>query len=59
LDVAMLEPTELIADLHALDDRYGGGTVADLAERRLRSVTKQFKGVSLPAGGDLCGPDGA
>jgi tetratricopeptide (TPR) repeat protein/transcriptional regulator with XRE-family HTH domain len=49
VNVARLEPEDVVADLYALGDRYGGGTVADLAERRLRSIAGQLQDVSLSA----------
>jgi tetratricopeptide (TPR) repeat protein len=45
--VTKLNPDEAVADLYALDDRYGGGTLADLAERRLHSITSQLRDISL------------
>jgi len=47
-DVTKLRPDEVTADLYALFNSYGGGAVADLAERRLRSITVQLKDTSLP-----------
>jgi transcriptional regulator with XRE-family HTH domain len=49
VNVARLEPEDVVADLYVLGDRYGGGTVADLAERRLRTIADQIQDVSLPA----------
>lgn len=48
MDVTRLEPGDVVSDLYALDDRYGGGALADLAERRLHSIAAQLQDVSLP-----------
>jgi transcriptional regulator with XRE-family HTH domain/tetratricopeptide (TPR) repeat protein len=48
VDVIRLEPGDVVSDLYALDDRYGGGALADLAERRLHSIAGQLQDVSLP-----------
>jgi transcriptional regulator with XRE-family HTH domain len=48
VDITQVEPDEVVADLYALDDRYGGGSLADLAERRLISITSQLRDASLP-----------
>jgi len=47
-DVTKLRPDDVTADLYNLCDTYGGGAVADLAERRLHSIELQLKGASLP-----------
>jgi transcriptional regulator with XRE-family HTH domain len=49
VNVVRLEPEDVVADLYALGDQYGGGAVADLAERRLRSIVGQIQDVSLSA----------
>lgn len=41
LDVTRMRPNDAVADLYALDDRFGGAAVADLARRRLLSLTRQ------------------
>ncbi|HEX6523322.1 MAG TPA: hypothetical protein VF070_25480 [Streptosporangiaceae bacterium] len=47
-DLAKLKPDEVVADLYALDDQFGGGTVADIAERRVASILSQLQAVSIP-----------
>ncbi|HEY7144289.1 MAG TPA: helix-turn-helix transcriptional regulator [Streptosporangiaceae bacterium] len=47
VDVTRLDPADVVSDLYALDDRYGGGALADLAERRVRSIADQLGNVSL------------
>lgn len=49
VDVTKLDPGDVASDLYALDDRYGGGALTDLAERRLRSIADQIEAVSLPS----------
>ncbi len=47
VNVTRLEPDDVVADLYALDDRYGGAAVADIAVRRLRRLTHQLDQISL------------
>lgn len=47
VDVTLLDPGDVVADLYQLDDRYGGAAVADIAQRRLDSVLRQMACVSL------------
>lgn len=49
VDVTRLDPGEVASDLYGLDDRYGGGALADLAERRVRSIAGQLKDALLPS----------
>jgi transcriptional regulator with XRE-family HTH domain len=46
-DITRLEPNQVVSDLYALDDRYGGGAIADIARRRLLSLTHQLDQASL------------
>jgi transcriptional regulator with XRE-family HTH domain len=46
-DVTRLDPNQVVSDLYALDDRYGGGAIADIARRRLLSLTRQLDQASL------------
>jgi transcriptional regulator with XRE-family HTH domain len=47
VDITRLEPNQVVGDLYALGDRYGGGAVADIARRRLTSLTRQLRRTSL------------
>jgi hypothetical protein len=41
------QPSDVIADLWALDAVYGGAALADMAENRMASVTRQLKLVTI------------
>lgn len=47
VDVTRLEPDEVVSDLYTLDDRYGGAAIADIARRRLASLTRQLEQASV------------
>ncbi|MFD0857333.1 helix-turn-helix domain-containing protein [Actinomadura adrarensis] len=40
-------PADVVADLYALDSRYGGASLVDLAEARLATLIRQLKHVTL------------
>jgi hypothetical protein len=47
VDVARLTPSDVVADLYELDDRYGGAAIGDVARRRLARLTRQSDRASL------------
>jgi hypothetical protein len=47
VDVTKLSPDDAVADLYALDDRYGGAAISGIAQRRLVSLKHQLNKASL------------
>lgn len=47
VDVTRLRANDVVADLYALDDRYGGAAIADIARRRLAGLTRQMDRATL------------
>ena len=47
VDVTRLTPSDVVADLYELDDRYGGAAIGDVARRRLARLTRQMDRASL------------
>ncbi|MGH3379547.1 MAG: hypothetical protein ACRDP6_32910 [Actinoallomurus sp.] len=47
VDVPRLQPNDVVADLYALDGRYGGPALGDIARRRLNRLTRQLDRLTL------------
>jgi transcriptional regulator with XRE-family HTH domain len=52
-DIARLEPDQVVRDLYAMDSRYGGGAIADIARRRLATLKHQLDQASLPPSAEM------
>ncbi|MCP2337557.1 helix-turn-helix domain-containing protein [Actinomadura rupiterrae] len=45
---SLKRPSDIAADLYAMDDRFGGASLVEIARARLASLREQMKRVTLP-----------